>query len=829
MSVLLSTQQKKQILRDFREVDMHKELKVLFDNIFQDKAHNYITHGVNEFGRDLIISEIGALKNTNTSVVVKMDKLSGSATDKAVQEIRMQVDQCFNYDFPVKDAKDKLKTDYVYIIIFGEISTNANTNLDIALNQYNGRYEVLGISRMLEMFDEYYPGIFYGASGFESLNKKYDELEEQLSLKNKFLKNCYIEPNLKSYHKSKQELIALLGSTDSKKNGEAFASSVFGKKETLHNLMERLVSHRLNILVDGNAGSGKTVFGIKLVQAMIKHTISSLNLEKKKHHENIKAPILIKATDLKNGNIHNLEDIVNSYYSESAIVIEPNLLIIDGLDEVSTIDRNKILERTKEYSNDKLCSLMITTRKNTTIKELLPNFISYELLEFESSQVINFIRKMLEGDDELIKSLLKGIDQLRNQIPMYPMSLALLIEIAQSHKEVPASISELYSRYMDIVINANSHDANITTMFEPYVKYEFLETLSYELFYKYGTSTVKRDVFDEFVAKYEDEHAHITSVESFMHEISRISILVISDTKVEFLHKSFLDYFIARHFNVQSDCMLEEEHQQIYELYYSTLWEDVTFFYFGIKRKISKAQIDKIINSSPILKSDELAQNEQLQLIDSLSKFQLGKLMQYAWHTSDSDKKYALTISTNESLALKKKMALFHKESLDMDLPTIVSDASMLHFVELTHTSVFIEAPIEEILCETIQYLNDCDKEQFKEDKTSQSLFYFSSLYVIVNATKMPILIVNDYIKTLLKNEDKIPVKMSLPIFGLFSLFKNKKKILQDDTIDIDDIKNLDVVHKKLRKKHYDLSNEVFAFRNKADMARIQGLRNIKK
>ncbi|RYA22859.1 hypothetical protein CRU96_10850 [Malaciobacter halophilus] len=828
MSVLLSTQQKKQILRDYKETDMHKELKILFDNIFVDKAHIHITHGANEFGRDLIISEIGALKHNNTSIVVKMDKLSGSATDKAVQEIRMQVDQCFNYDFPVKDSKELLKTDYVYIIIFGEISANANKNLDITLNQYKGRYEIFGISKMLELFDEYYSGIFYGASGFESLNKKYDELEEQLFKKNKLLKNCYIEPNLKSYNKSKQELIALLGSSDNKKSAETFANSVFGKKETLQSLMERLNSHRLNILVDGNAGSGKTVFAIKLVQAMIKHTINSLNLDKKRHHENIKAPVIIKATDLKNGNIKNLNEIVNSFYMESSISIEPSLLIIDGLDEVSTIDRNNILEKIKVFASDKLCSLMFTSRKNTTVKELLSNFNSYELLEFESSQVINFIRKMLKGDDELIKSLLKGIEQLRNQIPMYPMSLALLIEIAQSHKEVPASISELYSRYMEMVINTNSYDTNITTMFEPYIKYEFLEILSYELFYKFGTSTVKRENFDKFVEEYKNTHAHIYSVEDFVHELCRISILVISDTKVEFLHKSFLDYFVARYYISQADSMSQEEHQSIYKLYYSALWEDVTFFYFGIKRKINKIQIDRIIENSPILRRDTLEKNDQLQLIDSLSKFQLGKLMQYAWHTSDKDKQYAISISANESLELKEKMIQFHRDSLDMELPSIVSDASMLHFIELTHTSIFIEKPIEKILDETIEYLKKCDKEQFSTDNIAQANFYFCSLYVIVNATKISLSIVGDYIKTLLRNETKIPVNLALPVFGLFSLFKNKKKILNDDTIDKADIKNLDVVHKKLRKKHSELSNEVFTFRNKADMARIQALKKIK-
>jgi len=297
---------------------------------------------------------------------------------------------------------------------------------------------------------------------------------------------------------------------------------------------------------------------------------------------------------------------------------------------------------------------------------------------------------------------------------------------------------------------------------------------------------------------------------------------------VDFLHKSFLDYFLAQYFISQSDCMDEKEHNQIYSLYYSTLWEDVTFFYFGIKRKITKNQIDKIIKNSPVLQSEGLEQNKQLQLIDSLSKFQLGKLMQYAWHTSDDNKKYALSISTNESIELKKKMITFHKDNLDMDLPSIVSDASMLHFVELTHTSIFIEKPIGEIINETMHELENCTKEDFEKNIEFQSVFYFSSLYVIVNAGKMPTKTLKHFMKTLIKNDDKIPTQLSLPIFGLFSLFKKKKNILNDENIDEADIKNIDTIHKKLRKKNLALSNEIFTFKSKADLARIQALKNRK-
>jgi hypothetical protein len=55
----------------------------------------YITHGRDEMDRNLIISEKKPIGIENTAVVVKMDKLSGSASDRPVQEVIMQINQCF--------------------------------------------------------------------------------------------------------------------------------------------------------------------------------------------------------------------------------------------------------------------------------------------------------------------------------------------------------------------------------------------------------------------------------------------------------------------------------------------------------------------------------------------------------------------------------------------------------------------------------------------------------------------------------------------------------------------------------------------------------------
>ena len=67
---------------------------------------------------------------------------------------------------------------------------------------------------------------------------------------------------MKSYQKSLEELIAFTTPSAQKRNNEAIAENIFGKKESIQSLLSKIENHNLNILVDGDAGSGKSVFAI---------------------------------------------------------------------------------------------------------------------------------------------------------------------------------------------------------------------------------------------------------------------------------------------------------------------------------------------------------------------------------------------------------------------------------------------------------------------------------------------------------------------------------------------------------------------------------------
>jgi len=801
--IMLSNSQKKDILKKFREIDMHKELKILFEKMFPYDTSIYITHGRDEMGRDLIISKTTPIGTENTSIVVKMDKLSGSASDKSVNEIIMQINQCFQVPKSVNDQFNSLKTKDVYVLVFGEISNKVKDNLTANLKIHEGKIEYFDIEKILSFFTDYYPNIFLGASGLEALHTKYNELEKKMLKKNKFLKTSYIEPNLRIFKKSKKHLLAISNSSDTKKVGKTLNDNIFGERENIESLSKKIMHAEHRILVEGEAGSGKTIFVLKLTMHIIENAIKELDIKKSRDIEHIDIPIAIKATDLKNGK--NLKDIIGEYYNESSTFLKTNLLIIDAIDEVSNDIKDEIIQEAEEYCNSQHISLMFTTRKSTEVKKKLYSYNNYELLPVETSQAINYIKSILGKNKILISSLLKGLEQLKHQIPLYPMSLSLLIEIAEKQHEIPASISELYKRYIEIALSQESDGEKIHVLFEPNIKKDFFESLAYEMYYLKNTTTIKKDEFDIFINEYIEKFPIITDKKAFISDLRRTSLIKIDESIIEFLHKSFLDYFISSYFNNrQTELYDEHKFDEIYQLYHTSLWEDVTYFYFGQRTRITKKEIDKIINNAP---------EENSNLLNHLSKFMIGKLIQYAWHTKSLDKEYAILSSVTNVLEMKNELSKFVEDEIGMKLPKIVGDIQMLHYIDEAFSSRFLVDEIKNVTKDLIDGKSTFDV----------NLFYFSTLFMIENATLLGDEFVEkcfNHIIAIADKPNKIPPEVSVPLINIISLFINNNKLKTTE----ENIKSLNVINKKLKKRYKELTIDYLSFKSKLDQHKISQL-----
>jgi len=65
---------------------------------------------------------------------------------------------------------------------------------------------------------------------------------------------------------------------------------------------------------------------------------------------------------------------------------------------------------------------------------------------------------------------------------MTPLSLFLLLTIVEARKEVPASITELYDQFNDIILGRYDVEKGIMVIFEYLIKKRFLAELAFKEF-----------------------------------------------------------------------------------------------------------------------------------------------------------------------------------------------------------------------------------------------------------------------------------------------------------------------------------------------------------
>lgn len=791
---LMSLSQKHEILRNMKELEMHKKLKKLFERLFPTKQV-YIGQGTGEYGKDLVIIEKDPFSGEKiTALVVKMGNLNGKADNGIIGTINTQINQAFNVETFFKEIGRGIKANEVIVIIFGNISNNLDKTLNGYLTNYpHHSIQVKHIDDMTPLFETYYPDIFTISSEAEELEKKFNELNKLLIEKNKYISQCYIEPNLKTFEKTKSEI--LVAQATGELSDSTLKDTMFGKRENIQSLLKLLLIRKHFILVEGDAGSGKSIFTIKMIQYSIAESTKSLNSKKQ---TTIKCPVLLKASSVKNLTEIEIRLKIEEYYSSNS-TIKPNILIIDGIDEVNVAERNLIIKYSENYCNQNGISLLITTRKDQDISNQLKNYNRFELLPFELSQAIEFLKRMAGKNQNLINSLLKNIQELQHQIPMTPMSLVLLIEIAEKYNEIPASISELYDRYINMVIGVDNTDTNVTQLFEPRYKLYFLISISYELFFKNSDSTVSKKDFDYYIENYVLKHTHITSKEDFLSDLKRITILQINCSSVSFSHKSFLDYLIAKYFEKNTEFLISENiFNDIYALYYTALWEDVTNFYFGLKNSITEKQIELLISKNPYKESDNLMYNLEL--------YSMGRLLQYAWNTEKQVKKYGIHLAIKNILELRECIHDFNKKTFGVALPKIIADATLMQYTDTNYSSVFLKNEIVDILEDTRKLLVNSNNEI---NLTNQ--IYFLSSYFLINNKTIDKHEIENFIELLISSKNNIDADIYFPLTFLYKLFteNNKIKISEDNKILLNEI------FKTFRRKYSGIFNDTLLFKNR--------------
>jgi len=779
---------KRDIIQSYigKENAFHQELKILLENIYSN-AYVEILQGAEEKGKDLVVRKQDDFgKYEHIAFVVKaVEKLSGSATGKTA-ELVIQIQQAFKTKAQLKDIHEEVSISKVYVVNTGTISGGAKDKILSLIDEpsYRNNLAYFAIEDLIGLFERHYPE-FYFNKDLQVFFRDRIEIIETFLVEDKKLEN-FIEPQIKKFDKSRHELLAQQNSENSL---ELITEHLLGHRENFHSFLDIVTNDKKQekIFLTGEAGSGKSVLLFKIILEFINRFLKENNINTILDKRDFTLPVCLKAIDIRNSNIKNFETIVETFYSSQ----KDNLvrtIIIDGIDEVSREDRIKIKEKVESYialKQNKITSVF-SSRTNFSILDDFDKYTHYELMPYGVKQAADFIKKMTKKQNILVSNLEKSLNELEGQIPFYPLALRLLVEVVDKHNEIPASITELYNKYIAIIFGELELSADIDKLFNPTIKREFFSELSYKKFFLENKVKIHHDDFKSFVKDFCQQNSYIENQDEFIENMKRVSILKINNEDVYFSHKSFLDYFIANYFNTNKEELVEEEQfNYIFKLYTTVeQWEEVVFFYFGLRKKINKHEFKKLIENINYLENS---------FEKNLATFYLGRLVQFAWMTQNDFKNEIVTNAMVKSLELKENFHKMFSDSLQMEVPDMLSSISIIHMIDLCYTSSFLRNEI---------------KENIEKIDNDESKLYFATIYILKNADVLGNEFVNQNLEQIIPKIQKISsLKNQVLLTMLIDFFEDRGKLKLNEELD----KEIDKSIRKYKKNFPSIIEKIFS------------------
>ena len=686
----LPKSQRREIIMDYAERELHKFLKELF----QAMEPNYlveITHGPREFGKDLVIVKFDSFTKEIIGVVVKRGNIKATTLGdvdnlkdrveaalskgdkKKLREIESQIKQALEHPAELKSILEDLPVSKVFVVLAGEFSNVARTRLT---QELVSRTEIFDINWLVDRFTEFYPQVFFEGRAIGFLEKKIHELEENHRLGNsgKNLSEYFVDP-----------LVMTLN--DPINFDEENLTIVLREKKLPFLSLEKICKQVGKLILLGDPGSGKTGSMAKLAIEMYKKAYNLLSKKPGKFDKRIPIPIFVPVKKLLES--ESAKDFLANYFDSEEVQNRFNvdIIIVDGLDEIGSEQRTTIISKLDKFSEVIGCSYILTSRKIDIINTLPQKYQKYELLPLEFNQALQLFSKLI-SDSKVLGTMKEGLEKIQAQIPLVPLSLMLLIELVEEHKEIPASVTELYDRFFDMALGREDREKGIEVLFDYHIKKKFLSTLAYSQFRDKNRLEMPSEDFKNFLNAYAKEYGwNPEDLKGFVREIERAGILDQRE-KVNFKHRSFLDYFAALYvYENRGD--IEDLNDLIVDTYFTDIWSEISFFYIGLRREISQELLEGIYSY------------ESNSLVGNLDKLLSGRLLQAGWHSPTEQHVYGIRKAISYAPQIHKRFQEMIAAS-DSNIPNIVSDFVVLTLADFSFNSGFLECHIKKILEELI-------------------------------------------------------------------------------------------------------------------------------
>lgn len=693
-----------QKLKDIpKETEIHT---LLYELLTEMKYQNVqITHengNVPEYGKDLIASRHDEIEDTSewTAFVVKKGDLTG--TSQTNSEIKAQVEECFDYHFDSL-KHGRINISKVKIVTNGKINSGALQKFNRDEFYKNPNISFWTGEELLKFIDKHYPRFWLEGS---NTYKHYIEIFQQNNRQDDFTKAiAATDKNIKK----------ILDNTIKQKLVEFSYDENDGKFKRKWFDVEDLNKSTECKLIVGESGSGKTT--------LFKQISNNIIFENSIRNNYEFFPIILKFVDLKTSNFI-IEDAIKSYFQKNTfkpllidvdeLLIKKNyILFIDALDEIGDKDsKDKALEVVKLFSTENPeLQIICSSRNSDSLLGVCRNldFRYFEINGISIQQAESFLGRYFEDDSIKCKRLVKSLKDSRilDKLPKTPLTLTLLTSLFDENGyEIPATISDLYKYFIEILLNKNIKESHLDLL-KVGIHRSVLSFLAEYLHSNKLKSISKHDLVIK-ISEFAKERGHKYDVNELIDDlVQNINILVENDRgEIEFKHLSFQEYFTA----FQYYSTTPNGKSNFVNNFNDIWWQNVAIFYAGMT-KDSPDLIDEILKNS-------IPKEFHEHLINTAG---FGYLIQALYNTPMKDR--LKVIKNNiENINKALKFIIETEEDKYFEVKSFLhtsygANKILAYWYEFHHSSITLKEPLESLFSEMILSLEENNFNSVDEKK----------------------------------------------------------------------------------------------------------------
>lgn len=541
--------------------DEVKELHPLLNNLFP-KINGILrteyTHGQSEKGADFILEakkEIPLQMIYYIGVIVKSDIITDNTRD--IHTIEEQVKKCLEQDYIFSNGRKKIRLNEIWIITSKRITNPAKNTIEIRFRSnnlcfYTGK-------DLAQLMLTYTPNYWIHESAsvtnyLTTINKSIREFDNKIEIKLPDGKELYVQPTI--YEEINY------GDRDRKK-----------KEIDIH----KKIKEESFIMLEGKFGAGKS----KLLRELCIYYSTPSVFEKEKI-----IPIYITFKELIENYDINITKLIKDNMQTDSIEDIEYLILIDAIDE-NKIDENIIIkhitfikEQIDINSNIKVVATIRNLENLENVNEIYKITYVCKIAQFSLNQIINVIKQVcscLPNNDRLFNDL--KTSPLFKNMPKNPIVAILLANIIYSEErtELPSNLTELYSRYIEIVLGRWTKKHSHSTTIYIIIKEILQNRAQYMMDNNLDVISVD-EVYDNIrqYCKQRNLEQHIDSLMEVLQNDCEIIFINTKNKTFSFKHKSFMEFLYAFSYATK-------EISEMTEMAFDPYWTTSVFFYLGIK------------------------------------------------------------------------------------------------------------------------------------------------------------------------------------------------------------------------------------------------------